>query len=831
MSLRFRGQKPEPEYQPLGDTSEPRVPRPQNRMWDVCMGVSLFLVFLVALAGLIVGIVALLRPLESVTVEVAPEPISGSLSLESLETFEEEGEGGIGGGEGGGARRSPRRVAEESQTWVYTGEKRNPGGLSRSPTVSITTRPDTCSAAETDTDGLCFLQTLEGHVEQDAGGELQMSQLLGANACPRPMTEKVLKHPGEQCKEYLRGIYYNNPTCHLHTDEFCADVANITTLYVDGVPVTGDGGAELVCSDCDAHNDLRYLPIDTQIVCDPACDVGFDCNDAFLCVQENCVTAGKPGCAANEHCNTATWTCEPNDCAYCDTHNDDRYVNVAGDYMTGSLIVQNLDVLGVLQTSELVHVTITNEEQTISSVNTETIVVHDAEDSPYDEGRIGVGENFCTDPNNSTCYPKARLHIQQKPPLDNSVPGFMLEGAGEDVGYILTTDGTGVGVWLPPPFDEDTLRDLTCSAGEIAKYNGATWLCAPDDNTDTDTLATLSCLSGNIIRYDGTQWVCSVDSDTIAALSCSTGQVAKWDGSAWVCADDLDTDTLATLTCSNGEIAKWNGAAWACAVDLDTLGSLSCTVNQIAKWDGSAWVCANNLDTDTLAALSCASGEIAKWDGSAWVCSVDLDTLGDLSCAIGQMAKWTGSAWVCANDVDTNTDTLAALSCSTSQIARWSGTAWICSDDWDSLADLSCAIGQVAKWNGAAWICADDVDTDTLATLLCASGQIAKWDGSAWSWTAGRRCPHPAVNHAAGHGVERAEISVEQHLADHHQRHRQPEGFRQIADNMHRDHAKQRKHRYQGQCLGETLGIFVRQKARHIGPDRGHHRQGHGDFD
>ena len=73
----------------------------------------------------------------------------------------------------------------------------------------------------------------------------------------------------------------------------------------------------------------------------------------------------------------------------------------------------------------------------------------------------------------------------------------------------------------------------------------------------------------------------TVAGDTLSNLICTSGQIAKWDGSDWVCADDEEgTDTLAGLSCSNTQIPKWNGSAWACAADVsgaDNLGNHTAT--------------------------------------------------------------------------------------------------------------------------------------------------------------------------------------------------------------------------------------------------------------
>ncbi|MDD5377358.1 MAG: hypothetical protein PHH16_04580 [Candidatus Gracilibacteria bacterium] len=100
-----------------------------------------------------------------------------------------------------------------------------------------------------------------------------------------------------------------------------------------------------------------------------------------------------------------------------------------------------------------------------------------------------------------------------------------------------------------------------------------------------------------------------------ASLSCSSGQVAKWNGSAWACAADAgitaESDPSvnalgkASLSCSSGQVAKWNGSAWACAAESDPkVGTLTngmwCTTN------GSTVNC-------TSSAPSVPSGTLCGW--------------------------------------------------------------------------------------------------------------------------------------------------------------------------------------------------------------------------
>ncbi|MBM74897.1 MAG: hypothetical protein CMK59_05815 [Proteobacteria bacterium] len=92
----------------------------------------------------------------------------------------------------------------------------------------------------------------------------------------------------------------------------------------------------------------------------------------------------------------------------------------------------------------------------------------------------------------------------------------------------------------------NTLDDLSCAAGEIVGWNGTVWTCLSDSSLDEQAveqfvtndsidLAANSTVDGSLIETEAT------DDDTLADLSCSAGQVAVWDGVIWTCDDQPDT--------------------------------------------------------------------------------------------------------------------------------------------------------------------------------------------------------------------------------------------------------------------------------------------------
>lgn len=180
----------------------------------------------------------------------------------------------------------------------------------------------------------------------------------------------------------------------------------------------------------------------------------------------------------------------------------------------------------------------------------------------------------------------------------------------------------------------------------------------------------------------------ATDQDTLAGLACATDEVAKWDGAEWMCAADDGLDTLGDLSCNTNEIVRWNGAAWECSTDADSLGALSCADTQVPQWNGAAWVCAS-VGTDTLASLSCDADDVVHWTGATWTCgqpSLTHLTCSDtgnpaactMSCPAGSIV-WTGGCG--GNTSDSMTD-------STPTDSSDEPTGWRC-EAWDPLGSAT----------------------------------------------------------------------------------------------------------------------------------------------
>jgi trimeric autotransporter adhesin len=154
-----------------------------------------------------------------------------------------------------------------------------------------------------------------------------------------------------------------------------------------------------------------------------------------------------------------------------------------------------------------------------------------------------------------------------------------------------------------------------------------------------------------------------IDQDTLAGLSCTGGQVARWDGTAWGCGEAGASYTAGTgLTlagtefrilgpyqlpqaCSNGQVAKWNGSAWICAFDADTTYSPSSTVSAVdgSSSSGSSAEYSRGDHKHGISAGAIASTHIL--DGTVLFADI-----GQNGCSNGQIIKWNGTAWTCAAD-------------------------------------------------------------------------------------------------------------------------------------------------------------------------------------
>ncbi|MFB6351593.1 MAG: hypothetical protein ABEN55_20060, partial [Bradymonadaceae bacterium] len=141
---------------------------------------------------------------------------------------------------------------------------------------------------------------------------------------------------------------------------------------------------------------------------------------------------------------------------------------------------------------------------------------------------------------------------------------------------------------------------------------------------DNDTLANLTCQSGFIAKYDGRSWTCSPDNDALGSLPCRSGQRAQYDGSQWTCVtpDTYNGQNFAVSDqkCNSGKVA----------VGIDVSGNLICQTDQDTTYDGSDFAKSDQ---------GCSSGDVVT----------GVDASGNVTCATDQNTTYDGSDFAKSN--------------------------------------------------------------------------------------------------------------------------------------------------------------------------------------
>jgi hypothetical protein len=113
-------------------------------------------------------------------------------------------------------------------------------------------------------------------------------------------------------------------------------------------------------------------------------------------------------------------------------------------------------------------------------------------------------------------------------------------------------------------------------ANQIMKWDGAAWGCAADVDTNSGgTVTSVTATTNGGIAIGGT-----AAAPSVGLASCTNpGYAMKWNGTSWGCAADVDTNTTYTASApvsltgtafslqscaTSGNVLRWNGTAWAC---------------------------------------------------------------------------------------------------------------------------------------------------------------------------------------------------------------------------------------------------------------------------
>ena len=230
-----------------------------------------------------------------------------------------------------------------------------------------------------------------------------------------------------------------------------------------------------------------------------------------------------------------------------------------------------------------------------------------------------------------------------------------------------------------------------------------------------------------------------------SSLSCSTGEIIKYNGSTWICSSDLvgwggwsnyyttglyfdsGTNVLTLYVSGYGPVTgyiifsgmdNWNSA----------YNRMNTSWNVLRNWYATTGIYINSLATTT--GLNCSTGEIAKYNGSTWICSSDL---------IGSWGGWS-NYYTTGLYFDSGTNVLTLYVSGYGPVTGsilFSGM-----DNWNSGYNRILNSGSFLRnrytnsWSFLRnWYTTTGIYINTLATttgLTCSAWQLIKYDWSAW---------------------------------------------------------------------------------------------------
>jgi hypothetical protein len=311
----------------------------------------------------------------------------------------------------------------------------------------------------------------------------------------------------------------------------------------------------------------------------------------------------------------------------------------------------------------------------------------------------------------------------------------------------------------------DTLLTLSCSNGQVAQWNGATWQCASAAiDTDDQTLSLLANilaidsgnsvdLSGYLDNTDSQNLFLTIDADngTDPVADGPSDTLNFVSGSGVTITGDSTTDTV-TIASVLGASIDSSEITDGTIVFAD-LASNSCTTNDVFKFNGSAWYCGSDVDTDTTLSEAQVEAYIFDADNIGTLSSGTLaldslsysGTLDDTN--VNDALTISSSGSVADGALSTNVS-LLGNSIESSEITNGTITGTDLASAtilFSNIAQNGCGSGDIMKWNGSAWVCAADTDTDAqnlFQTIDADNGTDPVADG-----------PSDTLNFVSGSGV------------------------------------------------------------------------------
>lgn len=129
--------------------------------------------------------------------------------------------------------------------------------------------------------------------------------------------------------------------------------------------------------------------------------------------------------------------------------------------------------------------------------------------------------------------------------------------------------------------------------GDVMKWDGAAWSCAPDAGGAGTVTSVTAAPSGGVV-IGGT-----AESPTVGLAACATaGYAMKWDGAAWSCAADVDTNSGGTVVAVVADPS--GGMVIGGLPESPSVGLAPCPLaGDVLKWSGTSWGCAPDVDTNS----------------------------------------------------------------------------------------------------------------------------------------------------------------------------------------------------------------------------------------
>lgn len=291
------------------------------------------------------------------------------------------------------------------------------------------------------------------------------------------------------------------------------------------------------------------------------------------------------------------------------------------------------------------------------------------------------------------------------------------------------------------------LSQSGCSSGQTVKWNGLSWACSTDIDTNTTYTAgdgvalnnrNFSINTAAINNWTGEQTFSgglSVGSALYNNLSGSGLQNDNGILSASL-GISIDGDELLDNAVSSSKLTDG-------AVTFSKLNQSGCTNSQTIKLSGNNWLCGSDNDTNytagnglvlTSGSLSLDAGSLNSWTslqsfdaGMSLGGNTYTSLLGSGLSLNGGVLQTTLGDTVSGNDIDDGAITDSKLAIGSISLSR--------------LGQNSCTVNQTIKWHASGnWECAADNDQDTLYTagngISLASGAFSLDMAQANLWTA-----------------------------------------------------------------------------------------------